>query len=83
MAVPNPRIKSPLLRSWSHSVEDTFDLAAVEVEFAGDGALAVACLVPRADSLLQRWRSRQFQWCFVRQRRRRLVLAVRLSASPV
>ncbi len=81
LAVPNPRIKSPLLRSWSHSVEDTSDLAAVEVEFAGDGALAVACLVAHADSLLQRWRNRQLQWCFVRQRRRSLVSQPALSGT--
>jgi hypothetical protein len=47
-------------------VEDTFDLAAVDVEFADDCALAETCLVARADGLLQRWCSRQFQWCFVR-----------------
>lgn len=49
------------------------DLAAVNVKFAGDGALTVARLVPRADGLLQRWRNRHFQRCFVRQRRYSLV----------
>jgi hypothetical protein len=33
-------------------VEDALDLAAVNVEFAGDGALAVARLMSRADGLL-------------------------------
>jgi hypothetical protein len=36
-------------------VEDAFDLAAVDVEFAGDGALAMARLLPCANGLFQRW----------------------------
>jgi hypothetical protein len=47
-------------------VEDTFDLAAVDVEFAGYGALAVASLVARADGLLQGWRNREFRWRVLR-----------------
>jgi hypothetical protein len=39
-------------------VEDALDPAAVDVEFAGDGALAVARPVPGADGLLQGWRNR-------------------------
>lgn len=63
------------------SVEDALDLATVDVEFAGDGALAEARLVTRADRLLQRWRSRELQWCFVRQRRNRLMLRLVLSLT--
>ena len=42
-------------------VEYAFDLAAVDVEFTGDGALTVARLVVRVDGLLQGWRSREFR----------------------
>jgi hypothetical protein len=49
-------------------VEYAFDLAAVDVEFTGDGALTVARLVVRMDGLLQGWRSREFRRCFLRQR---------------
>ena len=38
-------------------VEDSFDFAAVKVEFAGDGALAETCFVMGADGLLQGWRN--------------------------
>jgi hypothetical protein len=54
-------------------VEDALDSAAVEVEFTGDGTLAVARLVALADGLLQGWRNRQFQWCILCQRWRGLV----------
>jgi hypothetical protein len=43
-------------------VEDALDLAAVDIEFAGDGALTVARLVARADGPLQGWRGREFKW---------------------
>jgi hypothetical protein len=41
-------------------IEDALDPAAVEVEFAGDGALAMARLVARTDGLFQSWRNREF-----------------------
>jgi hypothetical protein len=41
-------------------VEDAFDLAAVEVEFAGDGALVAGRSVLGADGVLRGWRSWQF-----------------------
>jgi hypothetical protein len=53
--------------------EDAPDLSAVDVEFSGNGALTLAHLVPCANRLLQAWRSRQSQWCFLRQRWCRLV----------
>jgi hypothetical protein len=48
-------------------VDDALDLAAVDVEVAGDGALAVTRLAPCKNRLLQRWRGRQFQRCFLFQ----------------
>jgi hypothetical protein len=39
-------------------VEDVLDFSPVDVEFAGDGALTLARLVPCANLLLQAWRSR-------------------------
>ena len=48
-------------------VEDALDLAAVDVEFSGYGALALARLVPRADGLLQGRRSGEFGRCFLYQ----------------
>ena len=54
-------------------VEDALDLAAVDVEFPGDGALAVARLIPLADGPLQGWRSPALA-DFLCQRRGRLVL---------
>jgi hypothetical protein len=62
-------------------VEDAFDLAAVDVDFAGDGALAEACLVSRADGLLQGWCNREFRRCFLFQRRCRLVLRFGLGLA--
>jgi hypothetical protein len=49
-------------------VEDSLGLAPVDVEFAGDGALAVAGLVPRAYDLLQGWRGGQRWWLVLFQR---------------
>src|SRR5260370_17412054 len=46
-------------------VEDALDLAAVDVEFAGYGALAVTGVVPGAYRPLHAWCSRQRGWCFV------------------
>ena len=62
-----------LVTELSCLVEDALDSAAVEVEFTGDGTLAVARLVALADGLLQGWRNRQFQWCILCQRWRGLV----------
>src|SRR6266487_3754449 len=42
-------------------VDDAFDLAAVDVEFARDGALAATSVVPGPDRLLQGWRG--FKCC--------------------
>ena len=39
-------------------VEDALDLAAVNIEFAGDGALTESRLMTGVDNLFQRWRSR-------------------------
>jgi hypothetical protein len=54
-------------------VEDALDSATVEVEFAGDGTLAVPRLVPGVDGLLQGWRNWQPQWRILCQRWRSLV----------
>ena len=39
-------------------VEDALDLAAVNIELAGDGALTESRLMTRVDNLFQRWRGR-------------------------
>jgi hypothetical protein len=57
------------------------DLAAVDVEFAGDGPLTVARLVARADDLLHGWRHRQFQRCTLLQLWCRLVPKFRLGIT--
>jgi hypothetical protein len=62
-------------------VEDASDFSSVDVEFAGDGALTLACLVPGTDGLLQGWRSRQFPWRILLQRRCGLVQRLRLGLS--
>jgi hypothetical protein len=43
-------------------VDDALDLAAVKVEFAGYGALAVTSLVPGSDRLLHAWCVRERRW---------------------
>src|SRR5271166_6244033 len=47
-----PRLSPDLSAESCGLVEDAFDLPAVDVEFAGDGALAVAGLMSCADGLL-------------------------------
>jgi hypothetical protein len=44
-------------------IQDAFDFAAVEVEFAGDGALAVAGVVPGPHRLLDAWCLGRRGWC--------------------
>jgi hypothetical protein len=63
-----------------HLSKNAFDLTAVDVEFPGDGALAVARLVPRADGLVRGWRDRESGQCISYQRWCSLVL--RLALSP-
>jgi hypothetical protein len=46
-------------------VDDALDLAAVDVEFAGYGALAVPGVVPGPYRLLHAWRFGQREWCVV------------------
>src|ERR1035438_727491 len=48
-------------------VDDAFDLAAVDAEVAGDGALAAPCVVPGPYRLLHLWCTGWHGWCIVRR----------------
>ena len=77
-----PRLSSKSVR-WKSCglVEDALDFSPVDVEFSGNGTLTLARLVPCTNRLLQAWRSRQFQWCFLRQRWCRLVTRFGFSGT--
>src|SRR5947209_3399018 len=68
---PGSKGAQPTVRGLFSFVEHALDLAAVEVEFAGDGALAVAGVVPGPHRLLDAWCLGQRGWCIaVRDRHR-------------
>ncbi len=54
-------------------LDDAFDFAAVDAEFAGDGALAATGVVPCTHRLLQAWRFGQRGWCAVVRARQGVV----------
>jgi len=59
---------------WSGGmVDDAFDLAPVDAEVAGDGALAAACGVAGPDRLLHRWRTGWHRWPILHGGRRSLI----------
>src|ERR1039458_10365340 len=62
-------------------VDDAFDLAAVDAEVAGYGALAAACSVPGPYRLLHRWRASWHERCIVHRCRRSPVRMTRGDGS--
>jgi hypothetical protein len=64
-------------------VDDALDFAAVDAEFAGYGALAMACIVPGPDCLLHRWRASWHKWwCIVLHRGCDLALVIPRKGCP-